>query len=404
MNMIHKIQLDMLEQSEIPRIQVKQGDAFTRTVQITLTAGGEAWTIPTGAQVMIRYHAHDPVMAQDANGIYDTLEGETAWEASENVVTITLAPQMLSEHGLVRADLVFIQGEKLLATATFEIYVNQAVVNDMVPRLADYYGIGGLEQVTAQLQEELDQLAETTAALQTRLEELDAQKLPLSGGEMTGQLSMGGNAITNVAVPVSSYDAANRAFVEQTVASELRSVTNGLETELQAITNGMEEELQAITDDLAEEAGKVDVLLDTTTTSEVKYVGTGVTTGQKYSRIAVMCQTVGTASNSTCMDLVVVINGGDAMFGGTKAGYVYEGVGMDASEEIWADVSIFSGGHYISASYTGPQDYKEDQRNLIFFRHSADLSQPITSIRVQTQDWDGYFGVGTQIKILGIRA
>lgn len=381
MNMIHKIQLDMLEQSEIPRIQVKQGDAFTRTVQITLTAGGEAWTIPTDAQVLIRYHAHDPVMAQDANGIYDTLEGETAWVSAENVVTITLAPQMLSEHGLVRTDLVFIQGEKLLATATFEIYVNQAVVNDMVPRLADYYGIGGLDQVTGGLQEELDQLKETSAAMQTRLEELDT-KLSLSGGEMTGQLSMGGNVITNVAVPVSSYDAANRAFVEQTVASELRSVTNGL----------------------AAETGKVDVLLDTTTTSEVKYVGTGVTTGQKYSRIAVMCQTIGTASNSTCMDLVVVINGGDAMFGGTKAGYVYEGVGMDASEEIWADVSIFSGGHYISASYTGPQDYKEDQRNLIFFRHSADLSQPIKSIRVQTQDWDGYFGVGTQIKILGIRA
>lgn len=296
MNMIHKIALDLMQQ-EMPRIQVRQGDAYSRTVEITLTAEGKTWSVPGDARVLIRFRAHDTVTGASAEGIYDTLEDQPAWSAAGNVLTVRLAPQMLAEQGLVQADLVFLQGDAVLATGMFEIYVNQVAVNDTVPRLADYYNI------------------------QSR-----------------------------------------------------------------------------------RDAGQVDVLLDVTTKKETAYVGTAVNTGKVYSRIAVMCETVGTASNFSCMDLAVVINGADAMFGGTQVGYVYEGVENAEGETVWADVSVFSGGHYISASYPGGQDCKEDQRNPVFFRHSGDLTQPITSIRVQTQDWDGYFGVGSHIKILGIRA
>lgn len=297
MNMIHKIALELMQQQEMPRIHVRQGDAYSRTVEITLTAEGKPWNVPGDAGILIRFRALDTVTGECADGIYDMLEDTKAWSVAKNVVTIRLAPQMLAEQGLVQVDLVFRQGDTLLATGMFEIYVNQVAVNDMIPRLADY------------------------------------------------------------------------------------------------------ENVQSLRD-----AGHVDVLLDTTTTEMLTYVSTRVSTGKVYSRIAVMCETLGTASNASCMDLAVVINGGDERDGGIQAGYVYGGVGNTDGESIWADVSVFSGGHYLSASYAGGQAHQQDQKRMVFFRHGADLTQPITSIRVQTKDWNGYFGLGSHIRILGIRA
>lgn len=362
MNVIHKLTLDMLQPAEMPRIQVKQGDAYSRRVQLALTADGEDWLIPTDAAVVIRYHAHDPVNARDAQGVYDSLEGEKAWSIAGNTVTITLAPQMLTDYGLVRTDVVLVQGETVIATANFEIYVNQAPVNDMIPCLQDYYGIDslvGLEEKFDQIQKALD------------------SKVTAAGGVMSGPLSMGGNRITGVPVPVSSYDAANRGFVEQTVATELRSVTNGL----------------------AAEKGAVDVLMDATTTTEVGYVSAAVATGKRYARIAVMAEVIGTISNLTSADLQVVVNGGEDITTGTLAGSVSQVVTTSGNTTMWADVSIFSGGHGISGGGEGDR-----HTSPVFFRHGVDLTEEITSIRVQTPDWVSYFGVGSHFKILGIRA
>lgn len=58
--------------------------------------------------------------------------------------------------------------------------------------------------------------------------------LQRSGGTMTGDINMGGRAITNVAAPVSSGDAANKVYVDQQVGAAnsaitaLRSDVNGL--------------------------------------------------------------------------------------------------------------------------------------------------------------------------------
>lgn len=47
--------------------------------------------------------------------------------------------------------------------------------------------------------------------------ELDKKYLPLAGGALTGVLSMGGNAVTNVAEPSNATDAANKQYVDSTV-------------------------------------------------------------------------------------------------------------------------------------------------------------------------------------------
>ena len=48
--------------------------------------------------------------------------------------------------------------------------------------------------------------------------------LPKSGGTMTGAVDMGGNKITNLAAPTANGDAANRLFVEDTVAAAADNV------------------------------------------------------------------------------------------------------------------------------------------------------------------------------------
>ena len=163
MNMIHKIALDLMQQQEMPRIQVRQGDAYSRTVAITLTAEGEPWNVPGDARLLIRFRAHDTVTGESAEGIYDTLDDEPAWSVSKNVVTIRLAPQMLAEQGLVQADLIFLQGDAMLATGMFEIYVNQVAVNDTVSRLSDYYQIQYQKDAG-----QVDVLLDTTIAREAR--------------------------------------------------------------------------------------------------------------------------------------------------------------------------------------------------------------------------------------------
>lgn len=62
--------------------------------------------------------------------------------------------------------------------------------------------------------------------------ELDKKFLPLAGGDMTGDVSMGGNHITNVEAPVNDNDAANKAYVDSALAgvvgTPLRKLTDTL--------------------------------------------------------------------------------------------------------------------------------------------------------------------------------
>lgn len=68
--------------------------------------------------------------------------------------------------------------------------------------------------------------------------------LALSGGTMTGTLSMGNNAITLVATPTADTDAANKAYVDSAVATETEARTSAiseLTTQITNITSGTTE-------------------------------------------------------------------------------------------------------------------------------------------------------------------
>lgn len=156
----HKIDIDLVKPDTPARIQVKQGDTLSRMVEITLYAEGKAWTIPTGVNAVVRYHAHDLDSSNDSKGIYDQLpDGSAACRFSGNVLQMTPVPQMFARHGIVSTDVVFVQEGVILATCSFEFYVNRSPNEGTDPEVQDYYRVVTLEQINAEFDSIYAQIA-----------------------------------------------------------------------------------------------------------------------------------------------------------------------------------------------------------------------------------------------------
>lgn len=97
------IRLDLQHPSPVQIIHAKQGDAYTRTINIELYNDGAAWTPPTGAHYKVSYRKPD-----GTGGTYDTItQGSrtlTAVSASGNILSVSLAPQVLTFAGLVTCE------------------------------------------------------------------------------------------------------------------------------------------------------------------------------------------------------------------------------------------------------------------------------------------------------------
>ena len=150
MHIAHKLSLDLMEKAAPARIQVKQGDTLSRSVEISLFSGGEPWLIPAGVVPLVRWAVSDPNTGETASGIYDTLpSGSPAWNYAHNQLDLLPVPQMFALPGLVRCDVLLVQEGKTLATFDFEIYVNRSPVNGSEPQLQDWYKLSSLEQINS---------------------------------------------------------------------------------------------------------------------------------------------------------------------------------------------------------------------------------------------------------------
>lgn len=158
----HEIDIDLIHPGTAPRIQVKQGDVMTRNVLINLYANGAAWTISADASVVIRYSAHDADGLAVTHGIYDTMEdGSPAYIFTGNQLEVMPISDMMAYPGLVTVDVLLAEGEKMLATFNFEIYVNRAAAEGSDAEAAGYYRVASLETINA----ELDALRAAVTAL-----------------------------------------------------------------------------------------------------------------------------------------------------------------------------------------------------------------------------------------------
>ena len=183
MLIVHKLSMDLQEKTAPARIQVKQGDTLSRALEISLFSGGEAWPIPAGVVPRIRWAASDPVTGKTAGGIYDTLPGGVpAWNYTQNQLDLIPVPHMFALPGLVRCDVVLVQGEKTVATFDFEFYVNRAAQEGNIPEVEDWYGqvspgnsnaaVEALQQWQADMDQRFAQLEHEVFNLKQILEEM----------------------------------------------------------------------------------------------------------------------------------------------------------------------------------------------------------------------------------------
>jgi len=232
----HKLEMDLARRGAMPKIDAVQGDANTRELELTLLSDGESWTIPEDAGVWMRYCKSD-----GTKGIYDTLpDGTMAWSAEENVLRITLAPQMLTAAGTVLAQAELVQGVSTLATFAVQITVERNPAADVL-QSEDYLNM--LQWMEGELDRLLLQAKESGAfdgpegpqgpqgssgpsvfeyaveAGYTGTEDEFANMLltpclPLEGGIMTGAVDMGGQALGGLPEPEDIADAATKGYVD----------------------------------------------------------------------------------------------------------------------------------------------------------------------------------------------
>lgn len=114
MTITNKLSIDLARRGTLVQADAVQGDCG-RKLSLLLHANGIPWAIPAHARAVIRYCKSDGI-----GGEYDTLpDGACAWSAAGNVLTIALAPQVLTTAGETALSVRLISGEK--AVSTFDI-------------------------------------------------------------------------------------------------------------------------------------------------------------------------------------------------------------------------------------------------------------------------------------------
>jgi len=115
--------IDLKTHNQTKPIFAVQDDRYSHNLELTLLSGGEPWEIPENSSVVIRYSKPD-----GTGGMYDTLPDETAaWSASGNILTIALAPQVLTVPGAVTLSATLTQGTFQISTCSLCICVAEAV-------------------------------------------------------------------------------------------------------------------------------------------------------------------------------------------------------------------------------------------------------------------------------------
>lgn len=135
MNIKSTIVLDMAVKGPPARVVAAERDSGTREVEILLFNFGQAWTVPEGVAASLVYKKSD-----GTSGWYDVLpDGSDACSIRENIVTVKLAPQVMSVPCVVSAALMLQQEGKQLTTFDFCIDVKNSPANTETSK--DYYNL-----------------------------------------------------------------------------------------------------------------------------------------------------------------------------------------------------------------------------------------------------------------------
>lgn len=133
-----KIKTDFVLQGPGEQVHAVQDDKYSRNLEISLFAGGVAVAPEGDVSVLVRY-----VKPDGTGGEYDTLpDGTAACSLNGNVLTVALAPQVLTVAGRVRLSVALISAAAELHT--FSIPVHVAANPKLQATSEDYYKVTGI--------------------------------------------------------------------------------------------------------------------------------------------------------------------------------------------------------------------------------------------------------------------
>lgn len=134
----HKLEIDLSGQAVMPRVDMVEGDQYARQLELSLLCGGESWEIPEDVHAAVRFRKPD-----GTGGEYDSLpDGSPAWSASGNVLTVELAPQVLSCPGNGILSVVLTQGDARVSTFHILFQIHGAIPGGLESE--DYFCYDGL--------------------------------------------------------------------------------------------------------------------------------------------------------------------------------------------------------------------------------------------------------------------
>ncbi|MBO5128821.1 MAG: BppU family phage baseplate upper protein [Oscillospiraceae bacterium] len=139
-----KVTMDFQQPGSPQIINAVQNDQYSRNLEITLYDSGTPWTIPEDVDVLIRYCKSD-----GTGGEYNMLPDKSAaWNAEGNVLTVALAPQVLTAPGSVTLSVLLFSEEQVLSTFRIMIRVSRSV-EPVAADSENYYHIAGESIIAA---------------------------------------------------------------------------------------------------------------------------------------------------------------------------------------------------------------------------------------------------------------
>lgn len=241
----HKIKMDLARPAWMPKIDVVQRDQFTRKMELSLYSNGVAWEIPEDINVIVYFLRGD-----GTGGDYDTLSnGQQAWSAAGNVLTVEIAPPVMAKAGPVAMALDLIRGEDRISTFTILLDVQKSLCDSYTPseddlavtafipmprsaKVGQSLQVSKVDEKGRILQVEAVALPGSQASVEEALAE--AKKYFVCG-EVVAQtvgvtraftvdsgitVDLGGNRIQKVKAPQADTDAANKAYVDAAVGGK----------------------------------------------------------------------------------------------------------------------------------------------------------------------------------------
>lgn len=166
MNITSKLKIDLQNNSGSVWIQTMQEDTNTRSVEVSLYDGTQPWEIPAGTTAAVGFKKPDGTA-----GLYDKMpDGMDAVTLSENAVTVTLVPQMLTVPGLVRAVVTLYDAQRnQLSTFPFMIQVEEnPAAGTVVSENYCYYT--SVAEINEALNAALNTMEETVSTVENKLE------------------------------------------------------------------------------------------------------------------------------------------------------------------------------------------------------------------------------------------